>query len=330
VEEVELEGCPGCGGLWLDGGELKQLAESAASLKAAGDRFSRGASAPTSAQRGPCPACAGALTPFEFDRFRGVRLDRCKACGGVWLDAGEAQAMAARLGSAPVDPAPEPAPAAAPDPDGLELAYDPRARRAEAAPDDAPLQAPPRPRFESEHAGFAQVSPEVAAQFDPHRRRLPLGRLGLGAVALLGLAWWLWPVYLPAQPLAPAAGNTTAIDPCDGKARCVLVVTAPWCPACQQSHGMMLSLIAHFKGSADVGVKPVVALDTQAKLEAYAKTFGDAPVYLDPKGQLLHALGASSIPHWFVVNAKGRVVKSASGAYVQLEPELHALGLDKN
>jgi len=36
--------------------------------------------------RGRCPRCAGELIPVPF---RGVELDKCSGCQGVWLDFGE-------------------------------------------------------------------------------------------------------------------------------------------------------------------------------------------------------------------------------------------------
>jgi Zn-finger nucleic acid-binding protein len=37
-----------------------------------------------------CPACSGALAPLTA---AGVTVDVCAACGGVWLDPGELQAL---------------------------------------------------------------------------------------------------------------------------------------------------------------------------------------------------------------------------------------------
>lgn len=36
--------------------------------------------------RGRCPKCAGELIPVPY---RGVELDKCSRCQGVWLDFGE-------------------------------------------------------------------------------------------------------------------------------------------------------------------------------------------------------------------------------------------------
>lgn len=48
----------------------------------------------------PCPGCR---TPMAVERSRGVEIDRCVACRGIWFDAGE---LATSLGKPlpPVEP----------------------------------------------------------------------------------------------------------------------------------------------------------------------------------------------------------------------------------
>lgn len=42
-----------------------------------------------------CPKCGGELTEIGY---RDQRVDRCGNCGGVWLDAGELEALALKEG----------------------------------------------------------------------------------------------------------------------------------------------------------------------------------------------------------------------------------------
>ena len=42
-----------------------------------------------------CPKCGSALDEIMF---RGVRVDKCFACGGVWLDDGELEELSAKPG----------------------------------------------------------------------------------------------------------------------------------------------------------------------------------------------------------------------------------------
>jgi len=93
---VRVDGCESCGGVWMDAGEVQKLASWPAALEAVGRRF-KGATVHLSLGKIGCPACGGALAPHEYSSLRGIELDRCQACGGLWLDAGEAQQIAARL-----------------------------------------------------------------------------------------------------------------------------------------------------------------------------------------------------------------------------------------
>jgi uncharacterized protein len=64
--------------------------EKLAAMSAKKREGSSGDSAPSGMR---CPKCGGAL---EAADFQGVEIDRCKACGGVWLDAGEMERGAGR------------------------------------------------------------------------------------------------------------------------------------------------------------------------------------------------------------------------------------------
>jgi len=96
---VTVDGCDGCGGVWLDAGEIQKLGSWPAALDAVGRRFKGGVL--LSLGKIACPACKGPLQPYEFRSLPGIELDRCASCGGLWLDAGEAQRIAARLAEGP-------------------------------------------------------------------------------------------------------------------------------------------------------------------------------------------------------------------------------------
>jgi Zn-finger nucleic acid-binding protein len=98
---VEVDGCPGCGGLWLDKGELPKLSANPNVLRILGNEV-RATQPPPSPQKSDlCPRCNEPLSAFEFNSMRGIRLDRCRKCEGVWLDSGEAQEIAEKLGAQP-------------------------------------------------------------------------------------------------------------------------------------------------------------------------------------------------------------------------------------
>jgi Zn-finger nucleic acid-binding protein/uncharacterized protein YxjI len=110
---MKVDGCPTCAGVWLDKGELHQLARDPALLRTLERTFLPGPQASKPEQTGACPRCERALTPFEYDAFRGVRLDQCKGCGGLFMGNGKAGEIAGRLEQRVPGQAPGTAPAAA-------------------------------------------------------------------------------------------------------------------------------------------------------------------------------------------------------------------------
>jgi Zn-finger nucleic acid-binding protein len=80
--------CVHCAGIWLTREALLPPSLDPASLPPA----TRIAS-PTKRKRRSalaCPECNGRLTP---ERVEGIEIDRCSRCVGVWLDAGEYDAV---------------------------------------------------------------------------------------------------------------------------------------------------------------------------------------------------------------------------------------------
>lgn len=89
VEDVEVDYCPACRGLWLDRDEIRRLAskseETLAELRelvgeAASEQPARSTVNP------PCPACGGKLTLAVFGS---IYMEHCSACDGIYLDRGE-------------------------------------------------------------------------------------------------------------------------------------------------------------------------------------------------------------------------------------------------
>ena len=85
-EQVEIDYCPACRGLWLDAGELAVLLGRPDPLRPedlAG------------ARPGPrrCPRCDRALV-VQPSPGAAVEVDLCPALHGLWLDPGELEAIA--------------------------------------------------------------------------------------------------------------------------------------------------------------------------------------------------------------------------------------------
>jgi Zn-finger nucleic acid-binding protein len=84
---VEIDYCAGCGGVWLDAGELEMiLGLSTASLASAAAEVGR--------SHRPCPRCDRRMREISFARAS-VTADACPATHGFWLDRGELEAIIA-------------------------------------------------------------------------------------------------------------------------------------------------------------------------------------------------------------------------------------------
>jgi Zn-finger nucleic acid-binding protein len=82
---VDIDECDRCFGLWLDHGELEHLAENLPLP----ERLLRTNQATVQVRpegTRPCPHCAEMLVGTHV---KGVRIDLCPDCQGVWLDQGE-------------------------------------------------------------------------------------------------------------------------------------------------------------------------------------------------------------------------------------------------
>jgi len=82
--EVLIDTCPGCGGIWLDWGELSKISE----MKAVIDGASSGSAWKRDLQKGRCPSCAD--SPVMGRVVLGAfGIERCPTCLGLWFDRGE-------------------------------------------------------------------------------------------------------------------------------------------------------------------------------------------------------------------------------------------------
>jgi len=86
-DDVEIDCCPACGGVWLDGGELEALVGTPTPEKDSPD-----------SDLGPptldCPICVDKLVKDRYGHTD-VVVDKCPHGDGIWLDAGELQQILA-------------------------------------------------------------------------------------------------------------------------------------------------------------------------------------------------------------------------------------------
>ena len=98
IDDIEVDHCPRCGGLWLDHGECERLTKKMVSdverLKKLVAPRPGPPPVPTEVEA-TCPACTGDLRELPLG---GIHIDYCTRCKGVFLDRGELDATLAALG----------------------------------------------------------------------------------------------------------------------------------------------------------------------------------------------------------------------------------------
>jgi hypothetical protein len=88
LEEVEIDYCQGCEGIWLDAGELEMLLGGSRQAENFVKSFNKAKNLTEKQRR--CPIC---LKKMEKVLAGDVLIDRCKKGDGLWLDGGELEAI---------------------------------------------------------------------------------------------------------------------------------------------------------------------------------------------------------------------------------------------
>ncbi|HEY8376953.1 MAG TPA: zf-TFIIB domain-containing protein [Nannocystis sp.] len=99
---IEIDACAECGGIWLDAGELELLTvglDPAPGEGAVDERELRKQVPAARSHEGEvryreCPRCSDIMTRRNFGTISGVIVDECPK-HGIWLDAGELEAIEA-------------------------------------------------------------------------------------------------------------------------------------------------------------------------------------------------------------------------------------------
>ena len=87
LEEVEIDRCVSCKGIWLDAGELEILLGDSATRNQFIESFRGDAAAKEKPRK--CPICDRRMEKVLCGWDSPVRIDRCKRNDGIWLDRGE-------------------------------------------------------------------------------------------------------------------------------------------------------------------------------------------------------------------------------------------------
>ncbi len=90
LEDVEIDYCTDCGGIWLDTGELEQLLNEPEKAKHLLDSFRIDSESGESVRK--CPICDKKMQKIIVGSSKPILLiDKCRRGDGLWFDKGELQ-----------------------------------------------------------------------------------------------------------------------------------------------------------------------------------------------------------------------------------------------
>ena len=86
LDQVEVDHCLACGGIWLDQGELELILEGASEKDRLLSSFQ--AAGASKEKKRKCPICSKKMEKV-FCGGQQVQIDRCPRKDGLWFDLGE-------------------------------------------------------------------------------------------------------------------------------------------------------------------------------------------------------------------------------------------------
>jgi len=87
LDEIEIDYCTSCGGIWLDAGELDLLIEDEKEREILLSSFQKDAEHPEKPYK--CPICRTKMDKVNVGENKDVLLDKCPDNDGLWFDKGE-------------------------------------------------------------------------------------------------------------------------------------------------------------------------------------------------------------------------------------------------
>jgi hypothetical protein len=94
MDQVEVDHCPRCAGVWLDAEEMDLLLEGSEGREEIRRRLGPDDGGGEAKRR--CPICSRRMEKLRASREGGetwIRIDRCRRGHGSWLDGGELDAI---------------------------------------------------------------------------------------------------------------------------------------------------------------------------------------------------------------------------------------------
>jgi Zn-finger nucleic acid-binding protein len=96
LDQIEIDHCLKCGGIWLDAGELELLLENAAEVEEVLRQPVAAGAAAGSGRK--CPICRKRMEVIEIGDEKKIAIDRCRNGDGLWFDKGELEGVLRILG----------------------------------------------------------------------------------------------------------------------------------------------------------------------------------------------------------------------------------------
>jgi len=91
LEQVEIDYCANCKGIWLDSGELELLLESEQERKSLFESFKEDSS--NKERSYSCPICRKRMSKIFVGEKGQVMIDKCRKNHGLWFDEGELKSV---------------------------------------------------------------------------------------------------------------------------------------------------------------------------------------------------------------------------------------------
>ena len=87
LDEVEIDHCISCGGIWLDAGELELLLENSDGKDSLLSSFKVDKN--TKERSRKCPICLRRMEKVLCGTDKKILIDKCRRNDGIWFDTGE-------------------------------------------------------------------------------------------------------------------------------------------------------------------------------------------------------------------------------------------------
>jgi len=89
LQQIEVDYCISCEGIWLDAGELELMLETEGERNIVINLFKE--VDPGKEKSYNCPICGKRMLKFDVGEEEKVKIDKCKRNHGLWFDKGELQ-----------------------------------------------------------------------------------------------------------------------------------------------------------------------------------------------------------------------------------------------